>query len=121
MSEWCGDGEPVTVYNERRVRARKPHQCSACKEAIRPGHYYMRIGIVFDGSAEALKRCLRCQALHAHLREKCAASEDEMWPADRLDCGLTYESEWGDLPPEIAALAFQTGASMQPDEAACAR
>jgi len=37
-----------------------------------------------------------------------------MYPAERLDCGQSYKDEWGkEPPPEIAALAFKTGADMQ--------
>jgi hypothetical protein len=103
-----------TVYDENLVKARKAHQCGACKESILPGHIYVRVGIVFDGSASSVKRCLRCQKLHEHLRTKCATSGDDVWPAEELDCGLSYEGEWGELPEEIAVLAFQTGADLQP-------
>lgn len=122
MSHSCDD--MYTVYDERRVKARKTHRCGACRESIQPGHFYVRVGVVFDGRGSAIKRCLRCQALHVHLRAKCdalnAASNahfgyaDRMWPDERLDCGLDYEEEWGDLPDDIAALAFVTGADLQP-------
>ena len=111
MSHDCDDHN--TVYDERRVKARKAHTCGACRETIQPGHDYVRVGIVYDGSASTVKRCLRCQALHVHLRSKCAEVSSDMWPDERLACGLTYEGEWGDLPEEIAALAFKTGADMQ--------
>jgi hypothetical protein len=29
-----------------------------------------------------------------------------MWPEENLGCGLKYEEEWGELPDEIAAMAF---------------
>jgi hypothetical protein len=113
--------ETYTVYDERRVRARKQHRCAACREAIKPGHAYTRIGIVFDGCASTIKRCLRCQAIHVHLRKKCddanVASrrdyDDMLWPDERLDCGLDYEEEWGELPDEIADLAFKNSEDMQ--------
>lgn len=125
MSRSCD--ESYDVYDERRVRARKAHRCGACRETIAAGHYYMRVGVVYDGSASAIRRCLRCQALHVHLRKRChdmAADErnrygysgDTMWPDEELNCGLAYEDEWGDLPDEIAALAFMTGADMQEAE-----
>ena len=106
-----GIDERYTIYEGRRVRARKAHVCGACKDAINPGHAYTRVFILFDGKATSIKRCLRCQALHVHLRGVCAPHE--MWPDERLDCGMDYEEEWGDLPEEIAALAFKTGADMQ--------
>jgi hypothetical protein len=35
------DGE-AAVWNERKVKARKPHVCSACSEAIPAGATYVR-------------------------------------------------------------------------------
>jgi len=97
--------EQYTIYDERRVRARIRHECDACDLPIEPGHAYMRIGILFDGEWETVKRCLRCQAIHEHLRELGAFFET--WPAERLDCGEEYRAHWGnEPPPEIAALAF---------------
>lgn len=101
------------VYDERRVKARKPHTCQACGDTIQPGHRYARVGIVFRGSAETIKRCLRCQTLHAHLRERCRG-DNRSWPDEHLAGGETYEDEWGQPPPpEVAALAFKTGADLQ--------
>lgn len=104
MSHSC-DGT-YDVYRETRVRARKPHTCSACTETIPARTTYWRVTWVFDGGANGVKRCERCQAIHLHLREKCRSSYDNLWPDERLNCGLKYEDEWGDLPEEIAALAF---------------
>lgn len=103
--------EMYSVYDEREVVARKVHSCDACGETIARRHRYVRAGIVFNGSAESVKRCLRCQAVHVHLRRK--GSREGMWPNERLACGLTYEGEWGPLPDEIAVLAFTSGADMQ--------
>lgn len=98
----CVD-ETYDVYQEREVRARKRGQCDACDEPIAPGHAYWRISIVFDGSASTVRRCARCQAMRKHLRTR---GDGDTWPAERLDCGQAYEDEWGDVPDEIAALAF---------------
>ena len=93
------------AYDERTVTARKAHRCAACGEAIQPGHRYTAVHIVFDGSAETIKRCVRCQAIHEHLRDtnlNCDA-----WPDERLNCGESYREVFGEDPPEkIAALAF---------------
>lgn len=105
-----GIDERYKVYNERAVKARKAHTCGACDGQIEPGHVYTRVFIVFD-RAWSMARCLRCQALHVHLRG--LGAPHEMWPDERLDCGMDYEEEWGDLPDEIAALAFKTGADFQ--------
>jgi predicted RNA-binding Zn-ribbon protein involved in translation (DUF1610 family) len=96
------------VYRETPRTARVAHKCSACREAIAPGHRYTSIAIVFDGEVEALKRCARCQALHEHLRAKVRADgERDEWPDERLNCGHTYLDRWECEPPEdVARLAF---------------
>ena len=99
-------------YEELLRRARKEHCCDACKETIRVGDRYARIFIRdSDGQADTIKRCLRCQELHEHLR---SLAPGELWPAERLDCGEEYADHWGDGPPEdIAKLAFLTKDEMQ--------
>ena len=105
MSYDVYDAEPYAVYNEKVVTARKLHTCHACDELISPGYHYVRLGMVFDGHAKTIKRCMRCQRLHEHLRVKGAKMD--MYPAERLDCGETYQDHWGEDPPDdIAALAF---------------
>lgn len=96
--------ETYSVYDERFPRARKEHVCEACRETIPGGARYARVGIVFGGNAYAVKRCLRCQGIHEHLRR---LDPGEMWPDEQLNCGLDYEDEWGKPPPiEVAELAF---------------
>jgi hypothetical protein len=97
--------EPYDLYKETPVRSRKDHRCSACKQTIPPKVTYWKIVVVFDGTLESLKRCSRCQKLHKHLRE--LGRERDMWPDERLACGKLYQDEWGDVPVEIAALAFE--------------
>ncbi len=104
MSQSCD--ETYDVYQEVERKARKEHRCSACQEVIPKGRRYFAISMVFDGSAESLKRCFRCQSLHLHLRDNCE-SFDRLWPDERLNCGQSYEAEWGELPADIAALAFR--------------
>lgn len=107
MSHSC-DGT-YEVYDERRRRARVEHRCHACKEPIRVGDLYCVTFIVFEG-VESVKRCLRCQAIHEHLRDK----SPDLWPDERLNCGEEYRQHWGEEPPaEIAALAFVTADEMQ--------
>jgi hypothetical protein len=98
--------EAYSVYDETLTRARKEHRCDACKETIRPKDSYWRVRWVFEKSADGVKRCLRCQAVHLHLRKLCWKSYEPLWPDERLNCGTDYEEEWGELPREIAALAF---------------
>jgi hypothetical protein len=108
MSYECD--EQYAVYEEKEVRARKFHKCSACGERILPLSRYFRINIVFDGSVETIKRCRRCQALHLHLRTlDDHQSFCSLWPDERLNCGEEYSKHWGQPPPpEIEALAFLT-------------
>jgi hypothetical protein len=106
--------ESYEVYREREITARIAHTCDACREPIRSGHRYWRIFCLFDGTAETIKRCLRCQATHVHLRALCIESSEAMWPDERLACGLKYAEEWESEPPEhVAALALMTGEDAQ--------
>lgn len=95
--------EVYSVYDEVFPKAVKTHVCDACNETIPVGRRYARVAIIFDGSVETVKRCMRCQDLHQHLRKLGS----ETWPHERLACGKGYEEEWGEPPPEhVAALAF---------------
>lgn len=110
MSHSCD--ERYAVYRETQRRAIKEHRCDACDEPIARGHKYCVVTWVFDGSAGGVKRCLRCQAIHEHLR---GLGEYDMWPDEELNCGEEYKDHWGVEPPEgIAELAFKTGADLQP-------
>lgn len=113
MSVSCD--EACDVYRVEIRKARKEHRCMACKETIRVGDRYASVHIVFEGEASTVKRCARCETIHraiqAQWRSKGAY---EMWPAERLDCGETWEDEHGDPPPpEIARLAFLTADEAQ--------
>lgn len=105
MSHDTYDAEPYAVFDEERRVAGKTHMCDACDEPIAKGQSYVRFFGVWDGMAEAVKRCLRCQRIYQHLVDKGAPHD--MFPAQRLDCGQTYRDHWDEDPPEdIAALAF---------------
>ncbi len=108
--------ECYEVYRETVRKARKEHECSACRLPIRPGDYYCAVFIVFDHRSRFVRRCGACQTTHLHLRE---LGDGDMWPDERLNCGLDYEDEWNDEPPEdIAALpllsADERGALLAP-------
>lgn len=93
-----------SFYKETLRRARKDHECDACHETISKGHRYYVVSWHFMGNMESIKRCARCQAIHAHLQD---LGMGEFWPAEKLDCGEGYEEHWGKNPPDdIAALAF---------------
>ncbi len=103
--------EYYDVYRETLRCAAKTHVCSACNEPIAKGHRYYNITWVFDRTADGVKRCLRCQAIHKHLR---TLAPGDMWPDEELNCGEEYKQHWGtEPPPEVAELAFKTGADLQ--------
>ena len=106
----------IDGYNEFESisypRARKEHECCACKETIRRGDKYERFAFKWDGEFECLVRCLRCcaiaEACHARL-----ADWNEEGVAYRLNCGHEWSERFEEEPPpEVARLAFLT-----PDEA----
>ena len=113
--------EQYEVYNERRIVARKPFECDCviCSVVVRPGDSYTRVTTIYDGRVDTIRRCMRCQYLHEHLRCLCAANSDGMWPDERLNCGLDYTEEWGDLSVEIAALAFWQPGDKLPETEPC--
>ncbi|TFG38795.1 MAG: hypothetical protein E4H44_03290 [Candidatus Aminicenantes bacterium] len=96
--------ETYVIYDETWRKARKQHRCDACNEPISVGHQYARVFILFDGEKSNRKRCARCQRIHEHLRT--VDKYGDTWPDENLACGQSYEDEWGECPPEIAALAF---------------
>jgi len=106
------------IYREEFRKARKEHKCAACRAIIRPGDYYCSLFTLYDGTPDNIKRCGSCQRTHEHIRELCRAKDKEMWPDERLGCGLSYESEWGELPEELEALPFlspeERGALLKP-------
>lgn len=105
-----GFDETYKVYCETERTARKAHTCHACFDTISVGHRYWYISAVLDG-VTVIKRCLRCQLLHKHLR---SLAPGELWPNEQLDCGEDYLENWGREPPEeIRALAFKTAEEMQ--------
>jgi hypothetical protein len=97
--------EYYAVYDETCPTARKEHTCAACGEVIAKRQRYYRIALVFDGAASTVKRCVRCQRIHEHLRK--SDTDGHRWPDELLNCGHEYEDAHGVAPPdEIAALAF---------------
>lgn len=111
MSVDCYDCEPFDVNRTCRRRARKEHKCCACGGVIERGQLYTYSFTVFEGSAEGLHRCARCDAIYEHLCSLHTAGED--WPDWRLACGHEYRERWGEDPPaEVARLAFMTPAEV---------
>lgn len=133
MSVDCGDGEPVDVDTERRVRARKEHKCHACKERIERGHLYVRHTLIYGGTVDETIRCLRCEAIYQELvtihrdanerarQERWASRQpgyydqkltneqhrllnyESDWPDVALNCGHEFKERWGREPPDELA------------------
>lgn len=101
MSHSCDD--TYDIYDERTLRANKPHTCCACGIEIRKFDRYTRVFVLYDGRKEHFKRCARCQFLHEHLR---TLAPGEMWPDEQLGCGTLYADEWGTPPGWVNELAF---------------
>lgn len=98
-------------YTETLRSAATEHECSACHDPIAVGHRYYDVTWEWEGEDDGCLRCLRCQAIHEHLR---TLAPGDMWPDEELNCGEEYEEHWGEAPPpEIAELAFKTGAELQ--------
>lgn len=130
MSVDCGDGgETIVVDTQRRVRARKEHQCNACEETIERGHLYARHTLIYGGQVDETIRCLRCDIIYQELvvihranneenrrraREDHFGDYDSDWPDVALNCGHEFKERWGrEPPPELARLAFCTAAELQ--------
>lgn len=106
----CFDGDAdyyYTTMDERDQRARKEHVCCACNEVISSGHKYRVTRLVSDSPDqrfEFYKHCLRC----AHMLDAIRKELPDAAIAWKLDCGEDWRDSIGDLPEEIAALAFLT-------------
>ena len=103
-----GDGDYPAVSTIEHRKARKPHKCGACHEAITPGRKYTLCKNLWEGSWYTWLRCERCQAIYEHLSGRMRVEDDRDEYCDaELNCGDTYEERWDESPPEaIAALAF---------------
>jgi hypothetical protein len=99
--------ELYAVYRVTVRRSRRDRHCCACGLQIHAGDRYADVRMVFNDKAETLHRCGRCAVVHAHLVKQCGSSD--IWPDERLDCGLDYANEWGGDPPEdVQAVVFAT-------------
>lgn len=99
------------AYQVSMRRARKAHRCSACEETIPRGHVYSYTFGVWDGNPDAIKRCLKCEAIYEHLLDVCDSDEP---PACYLDCGHSYEDVHDEPPPDwLVGVAMSTPGEMQ--------
>ena len=106
-----GEVEEFYAVYDRNIRlSRKHRECCACGEAIKAGHRYCHIYAVGGGEVFHFDRCLRCEAMFTAIKNR---SESDEAIAECLDCGHTWDENFGEPPPpEISLLAF-----MSPDEA----
>lgn len=112
MSVDIYDCEPLTIDRTTRHRARKEWKCCACHGTILRGELYTYSFTIFDGDTSELRRCARCDAIYEHLCEM-HKGQSEAWPAWDLNCGHTYQDNFGkEPPPEIARLAFMSAAEV---------
>lgn len=103
----CGDTDYYyTTLQSTEHRARKEHKCCACHESIHSGERYIRTWAVGDDgedrTPERYKHCLRCWAVLTAVRRE--RPDDAI--AWKLDCGEDWLDTIGELPEEIARLAF---------------
>jgi hypothetical protein len=109
----CDDrADAPEAWRETIRRARKSHHCCACKEVILPGDRYHYSSGVWDGSGGDFKHCLRCWKMFLAL-QNAMDDVDGGGVEITLDCGENWLDTIGDLPEDVAALAFMTRAEMQ--------
>ena len=76
--------EPCQVWKESTPKARKQHTCSSCGGTIEPGETYLRVNIVFDGSASTSKACASCTKDYEEFR----AAHNQWYEPGSLDVML---------------------------------
>lgn len=106
------DYEPAAVWDERSVRARRPHKCIECAGTIRPGEHYARVGCLFEGSWETLIRCALCYFL-ADAIETLECGDEGLIPygglheeIHNMDSG-PYDEDTDEYAPNWADVAFE--------------
>ena len=64
----CCDFDPPEVYEERDVKARKPHACSECGREITVGETHQYIKGLWDGRWSTFRTCEHCAAAREIVR-----------------------------------------------------
>lgn len=108
----CG-GDP---YDEPAVetrvwrKARKEHQCIACRETIRKGDRYHYWTQLWEGSwGKPIRHCARCYAICKALWKVTNGEGIEV----ELNCGELWDDNFGEPPEEVARLAFMSADDAQ--------
>jgi hypothetical protein len=90
----CDEFEGPSVYKRRKLTARKPHRCAACKEKISPGDEY----ILHSGMTDSwwkVKQCIRCDAMTSEIASQTTESVEL-----HLDCGETWTEALCGMAPD---------------------
>lgn len=109
----CDASREMRKLESRWSRARKPHTCRACAEAIEVGDTYHvttllnESGCRYDRYVETVKHCARCYSMIEALWRRGVKVV-----AFGLDCGEVWESP----PEEVAALAFWRPGDVLPSQ-----
>jgi hypothetical protein len=99
------------VCEHRQHRARKEHQCCACRETIRKGDVYQSsFAVGYTHEPERYKHCLRCAKMLSEILKAVPYNASIAWD---LNCGEDWKDTIGELPEEVAALAFMTADDAQ--------
>ena len=61
-----GDGDGPSCYRQETRKARKPHVCCECHEAIPAGQKYEYVSGIWDGRPSDFKPCLSCKEIRDH-------------------------------------------------------
>jgi hypothetical protein len=91
--EDADDGEPCSVWREKRITAtRKAHRCCECGATIPVGSHCCYAFGVYDGSATTYYRCPTCAALAellAMMNQECP-----LWGGLEESCDYTDGVDW---------------------------
>ena len=79
------DGDLPEFYSQAFVKARKPHRCVECREAIPVGAKYERMSGKWDGDVRTETTCLCCQEIRSSF---CCE-------------GWTYGQLWEDIEEQM--------------------
>lgn len=72
------DGDAAICYEEKIVKARKPHRCYECHDTIPAGEQYERVSGIWEGKWETYHFCLPCREI-AHEFSEGAIQFGVMW------------------------------------------
>lgn len=98
MSDECGvsfDGRSDdcenTFYSESWRRARKPHRCGECRQAIQPGQRYLRVVGKADGDMWTAVLCEPCNEILHEFSEGGWTFGGQIWEQ--------FQEVWSDGEP----------------------